>query len=107
MALRYTVSASLWPACNAATSCSVALSVISLICSDFISVLLCGDLVPSLEAGEPKNRECRRTEGENSRSRAEGNRRDTSLRVARRCASAYLFSSCRVRGGEEFNDERR
>jgi len=48
--------------------------VISLICSDFISVLLCGDLVPSLEAGEPKNR-------------AEGNRRDASPRVARRCAS--------------------
>jgi hypothetical protein len=33
--------------------CSVAFSVISLICSDFISVLLCGDLVPSLESGEP------------------------------------------------------
>ena len=29
-----------------------------------ISVLLCGDLVPSLEAGEPKNRDCRRTEAE-------------------------------------------
>src|ERR1043166_5701703 len=66
MAMRYAVSASLWPACNAATSCSAALSVISLICSDFISVLLCGDLVPSLHTGEPKDRGRRRTEEEES-----------------------------------------
>jgi hypothetical protein len=39
------------------------LSVISLICSDFMSVLLCGDLVPSPSAGEPKNRVHRRAEG--------------------------------------------
>jgi hypothetical protein len=48
----------------------------------------CGDLVPSLEAGEPKKRDCRRTEEENSRSCTEGNRRDASPRVARRCASS-------------------
>ncbi len=65
-------------------------------CSAFISVLLCGDLVPSLEAGGPKNRDCRRMEKENSRSRAEGNRRDASLRVARRCASGKPICSVRV-----------
>jgi hypothetical protein len=31
-------------------------------CSDFISVLRCGDLVPSLEPVEPKDRADRRTE---------------------------------------------
>ncbi len=43
---------------------------LSLICSDFISVFLCGDLVPSLEAGEPKDRVARRTEEVKSRSRS-------------------------------------
>src|ERR1700684_3392725 len=67
-------------------SCSVAFSVMALICSDFISVLLCGDLVPSLGAGEPKNRESRRTEENKSKGAAGGNRRDASRRVARGCA---------------------
>ena len=40
---------------------------------------VCGDLVPSLEAGKPKDRVSRITEGENSRSRAEGNRREAYL----------------------------
>ena len=56
---------------------------------------VCGDLVPSPEAGEPKGRVSRTTEGENSRSRAEGNRRDASFAsgatVCRR--EAYLFGS--------------
>ena len=34
---------------------------LDLLCFHF-SVLLCGDLVPSLEAGEPKDRAYRRTE---------------------------------------------
>src|SRR5437879_7309013 len=79
--------ASLRPAFSAATSCSVARSVISLICSDFISVLLCGDLVPSPEPGEPKDRVGRRTEQTNQGAGADSNGRDTSPRVARRCAS--------------------
>src|SRR5271156_3642915 len=78
MALRYALSVSLWPASRAAMSCSVAFSVMALICSDFISVLLCGDLVPSPEAGEPKDRVCRRTEGGPFADGADGNRRDTS-----------------------------
>ena len=75
------------PAFRAATICSVALSVISLTCSDFISVPLCGDLVPSLEAGEPKDRDCRRMEEVNQKAAAEGNECDTRPRVAGRCAS--------------------
>jgi hypothetical protein len=64
----------------------VAFSVISLICSDFTSVLLCGDLVPSLEAGD----QIPGFAGERklgSEAGADGNGRDTSPRVARRCAS--------------------
>src|ERR1700739_2464526 len=88
MALRYAVRASLCPCCSAATRCSVAFSVISLICSDFISVLLCGDLVPSHGAGEPKNRVRRRTEVENPAPERKGNRRDTGLRGGATVCSA-------------------
>src|ERR1043166_2634620 len=60
MALRYAASASLWPACNAATSCSAARSVISLICSDFIfrsPVRGFGSLTSSRGTKEPRSQE--------------------------------------------------
>src|SRR5271168_5332574 len=95
MALRYALSVSLRPASRAAMSCSVAFSVMALICSDFISVLLCGDLVPSLGAGEPKNRECRGTEGNKRRTRQEAT---GVTRVARRCARGGL--TCLVLAGD-------
>jgi hypothetical protein len=61
--------------------------VISLICSVFISVLLCGDLVPSHRAGEPKNRGAGERKQRKQGAGADGNGRDASPRVARRCAS--------------------
>src|SRR5258708_38948598 len=45
-----------------------------------------GDLVPSLEAREPKDRGRGERKGTNQGAVADGNRRDTSPRVARRCA---------------------
>jgi len=62
---------------------------------------VCGDLALSLQAEEPKDRVSRITEGENSRSRAEGNRRDASVRVARQCAGGKPMCSVRVGYEEE------
>src|SRR5882724_9081762 len=80
MALRYTVSASLWPTCNAATSCSAALSVISLMCSDFIFRSPVRGFGSLTSRREPKDRVCRRTEEEESAPERKGNRSDTWVR---------------------------
>src|SRR6266850_3019697 len=61
MALRYSVKASLWPALSADISCSLALSMICLICSDFISILLCGALAPRRQRTEEGRAWPRRT----------------------------------------------
>src|SRR5882724_10253045 len=80
MALRYTVSASLWPTCNAATSCSAALSVISLMCSDFIFRSPVRGFGSLTSRREPKDRVRRRTEEEESAPERKGNRSDTWVR---------------------------
>src|SRR5258708_34031735 len=87
MGLRSPESVSLWPAFSAATSCSVALSVISLICSDFIfrsPVRGFGSLTRGRGTKGPHWQENGRVLDQGAG--ADGNRRDTSRRVARRGA---------------------